>query len=205
MVSLKIQKRSVLVLILTLILFSGNTIIIGYVTPLLYLVGFFSFIWGDRKQIRSNKYTSRIIGIYLAWLIFLIINTVQSYDFSASKSMIPVFIIGGVFCLFSWKETTVYTYINMIRFFCLFFAVSILVEVIAPNFILAVSNVIAPGRSSVIQNEISRGIYSGLTGEKAKAAYTMVIGICAELSFFVFNDKKLNKSNYLICSLYERQ
>ena len=103
MVSLKIQKRSVLVLILTLILFSGNTIIIGYVTPLLYLVGFFSFIWGDRKQIRSNKYTSRIIGIYLAWLIFLIINTVQSYDFSASKSMIPVFIIGGVFCLFSWN------------------------------------------------------------------------------------------------------
>ena len=101
MVSLKIQKRSVLVLILTLILFSGNTIIIGYVTPLLYLVGFFSFIWGDRKQIRSNKYTSRIIGIYLAWLIFLIINTVQSYDFSASKSMIPVFIIGGVFCFFS--------------------------------------------------------------------------------------------------------
>ena len=93
MVSLKIQKRSVLVLILTLILFSGNTIIIGYVTPLLYLVGFFSFIWGDRKQIRSNKYTSRIIGIYLAWLIFLIINTVQSYDFSASKSMIPVFIM----------------------------------------------------------------------------------------------------------------
>ena len=57
MVSLKIQKRSVLVLILTLILFSGNTIIIGYLTPLLYLVGFFSFIWGDRKQIRSNKYT----------------------------------------------------------------------------------------------------------------------------------------------------
>ena len=55
MVSLKIQKRSVLVLILTLILFSGNTIIIGYVTPLLYLVGFFSFIWGDRKQIRSNN------------------------------------------------------------------------------------------------------------------------------------------------------
>ena len=101
--------------------------------------------------------------------------------------MIPVFIIGGVFCLFSWKETTVYTYINMIRFFCFFFAVSILVEVIAPNFILAVSNVIAPGRSSVIQNEISRGIYSGLTGEKAKAAYAMVIGICAELSFFVFN------------------
>ena len=43
--------------------------------------------------------------------------------------------------------TTVYTYINMIRFFCFFFAVSILVEVIAPNFILAVSNVIAPGRS----------------------------------------------------------
>jgi hypothetical protein len=40
MVSLKIQKRSVLVLILTLILFSGNTIIIGYVTPLLYLVLF---------------------------------------------------------------------------------------------------------------------------------------------------------------------
>ena len=37
MVSLKIQKRSVLVLILTLILFSGNTIIIGYLTPLLYL------------------------------------------------------------------------------------------------------------------------------------------------------------------------
>ena len=71
-------------------------------------------------------------------------------------------------------------------------------EVIAPNFILAVSNVIAPGRSSVIQNEISRGIYSGLTGEKAKAAYAMVIGICAELSFFVFNDKKLNKSNYLL-------
>ena len=138
----------------------------------------------------------------MAWLIFLIINTVQSYDFSASKSMIPVFIIGGVFCLFSWKETTVYTYINMIRFFCLFFAVSILVEVIAPNFILAVSNVIAPGRSSVIQNEISRGIYSGLTGEKAKAAYTMVIGICAELSFFVFNDKKLNKSNYLLILLY---
>ena len=202
MVSLKIQKRSVLVLILTLILFSGNTIIIGYVTPLLYLVGFFSFIWGDRKQIRSNKYTSRIIGIYLAWLLFLIINTVQSYDFSASKSMIPVFIIGGVFCLFSWKETTVYTYINMIRFFCLFFAVSILVEVIAPNFILAVSNVIAPGRSSVIQDEISRGIYSGLTGEKAKAAYAMVIGICAELSFFVFNDKKLNKSNYLLILLY---
>ena len=88
MVSLKIQKRSVLVLILTLILFSGNTIIIGYLTPLLYLVGFFSFIWGDRKQIRSNRYTSRIIGIYLAWLIFLIINTVQSYDFSASKSML---------------------------------------------------------------------------------------------------------------------
>ena len=58
MVSLKIQKRSVLVLILTLILFSGNTIIIGYLTPLLYLVGFFSFIWGDRKQIRSNRYNS---------------------------------------------------------------------------------------------------------------------------------------------------
>lgn len=134
--------------------------------------------------------------------IYSVPNRKQSYDFSASKSMITVFIIGGVFCLFSWKETTVYTYINMIRFFCFFFAVSILVEVIALNFILAVSNVIAPGRSSVIQNEISRGIYSGLTGEKAKAAYAMVIGICAELSFFVFNDKKLNKSNYLLILLY---
>ena len=30
----------------------------------------------------------------------------------------------------------------------------------------------------------------------------MVIGICAELSFFVFNDKKLNKSNYLLILLY---
>ena len=104
MVSLKIQKRSVLVLILTLILFSGNTIIIGYVTPLLYLVGFFSFIWGDRKQIRSNKYTSRIIGIYLAWLIFLIINTVQSYDFSASKSMIPVLSLAEFFAYFRGKK-----------------------------------------------------------------------------------------------------
>ena len=30
----------------------------------------------------------------------------------------------------------------------------------------------------------------------------MVIGICAELSFFIFNDKKLNKSNYLLILLY---
>lgn len=202
MTGIKIYKRSLLVLILVLILFSGNTFIIRYITPLLYLAGFFSILWGNKKQLTSNSYVKRIVCLYFVWMIFLVINTLQSYDISASKSILPVFIIGGLFGLFSWRENTVHTYITMARVFCLFFAFSILLEVVAPNAILSLSTIIAPGRSAVIQDEISRGIYSGLTGEKAKAAYVMVVGVCIELAFYIFNNKKFYKTNYLFITIY---
>lgn len=202
MMRIKLHKRSLMMLILVLILFSGNTIIISYITPLLYLAGFFSVLWGNKKQLASNNYTKMIVCLYFAWMIFLTINTLQSYDINASKSMLPVFIIGGLFGLFSWREKTVHTYMKMIRVFCLFFAFSILLEVIAPNLILSLSTIVAPGRSAVIQNEISRGIYSGLTGEKAKAAYAMVVGVCVELAFYIFNNKRIHTKNYLFIAIY---
>ena len=200
--SIKIHKKSLMALILVLILLSGNTIILAYVTPLLYIVGLFSVLWFEPKKLKANRYTKRIMFLYFIWVIFLIINTLQSYDINASKNILPIFIIGGLFGFFSWRESTAQAYIKIIRVICLFFDFSILLELIAPNFILSLSNIIAPGRSSVIQDEISRGIYSGLTGEKAKAAYAMVVGVCAELAYYIFNNKKFNTINYLFILIY---
>ena len=80
------------------------------------------------------------LDIKILWVIFLIINTLQSYDINASKNILPIFIIGGLFGFFSWRESTAQAYIKIIRVICLFFAFSILLELIAPNFILSLSN-----------------------------------------------------------------
>lgn len=198
----KVNKRSLMAVVLVLVLFSGNTIILRYLTPLLYFVGLFSILWGNRKQLHTNRYIKRIVSLYSMWIFFLIINSIQSYDIKASMKLMQVFALGGILLFFSWREKTVQTYIRMIRIFCLFFAFSILFEVIAPNFILSLSYIIAPGRDSVILDEINRGIYSGLTGEKAKAAYAMVVGVCAELSFCIISEKKFSKINYLFVVIY---
>lgn len=202
MTNLKINKQSFMMLALVLVLFSGNTIILRYVTPLLYLIGFFSVLWNNKKQLKTNQHTKRIVSLYLWWILFLIINTVQSYDVGASITILQVFVIGGLFGCFSWHGNAVHTYMKFMRAFCLFFAFSIILQVIAPNVVLSLSNIIAPGRSGVIQNELYRGIYSGLTGEKAKAAYTMVVGVCVELAFYILNGKKFYKTNYLLILLY---
>ena len=124
--SIKIHKKSLMALILVLILLSGNTIILAYVTPLLYIVGLFSVLWFEPKKLKANRYTKRIMFLYFIWVIFLIINTLQSYDINASKNILPIFIIGGLFGFFSWRESTAQAYIKIIRVICLFFAFSIL-------------------------------------------------------------------------------
>lgn len=151
---------------------------------------------------KFEKKEKKTIYIYICWIIFLFINTVFSFDKKISLHILIFFVLSYCLYFINFEEFEIYKILKLGRIICLFWAISICLEVVLPNLIISIAKIIEPERISIMQNELRQGIYSGLVGEKGLAAYIMVFGTCIEIALYVAQENKFYKSNYIIILLY---
>lgn len=195
-----LKKMIILISILCIIL-SGYTFLSNYNKILIFISGAFSILTIKFDFKNRGKTFKNNMMLYTIWVIYLILNTFFSVSFESSLSLL-IKIISSYFILFvEWNNDKLNVIFKSIRYICLFYALSIFIELISPNTILKLASLIEPSRVMVIKDELTRGIYSGLVGEKGFAAYLMIVGAIIEVSQYI-KKNKFNIYNIIFIFIY---
>lgn len=201
--NIKIKANTIVAILFISIIMSAATVFSYVRVPRIYLCGLIGILYilkhrNQQKQIFNNK----IGRLCLLWIIFLVINVLNSYDITSSIYMLLVLISFFAFMAYDLKINTLIFGCQLIQGISIVFAFSIILNALIPNLFYGPAHFLIAQSANVIQQEVQQGIYSGLMGEKAQAAFYMNIAITFHIGMMIGKNKRYHIKNLFPLLIY---
>ena len=182
----------IIVILLSLIIFSGDTVLSSYKEKFLIvldLIVFLHFLIG-KKQL--NIKITHITVFWTIILIYLIFSVFYSIDLNTTKNLLLFYMLGISLLFVNFNQDLFMKLLKVFKIVSIVIAISIFIEFVIPNTFVTFFNHFFQSPANVLL-ETQSNYYSGLMGEKAYAAVSICIGICI-IMYETFINRKRKKN-----------
>ena len=186
----------IIVILLSLIIFSGDTVLSSYKEKFLIvldLIVFLHFLIG-KKQL--NIKITHITVFWTIILIYLIFSVFYSIDLNTTKNLLLFYMLGISLLFVNFNQDLFMKLLKVFKIVSIVIAISIFIEFVIPNTFVTFFNHFFQSPANVLL-ETQSNYYSGLMGEKAYAAVSICIGICIIMYETFINRKRKKMSNII--------
>ena len=186
----------IIVILLSLIIFSGDTVLSSYKEKFLIVLDLIIFL---HFLIGKKHLNIKITHITIFWTIiltYLIFSVFYSIDLNTTKSLLLFYIFGISLLFVNFDQNLFIKLLKIFKIVSIVIAISIFIEFIIPTTFVTIFNHFFQSPANVL-SEIQSNHYSGLMGEKAYAAISICIGICVIMYETFIRGKRKKISNII--------
>lgn len=191
----------IIVILLCLIVFSGDTVLFIYRKILLTLIFFINTLFLIIKRKDNTKKISYITLIWSVILVYLYFSIFYTIDKNTTIDLLYFYTIGVSLLFIDYKQSFFQKLIKLMKVSSIIIAISVFIEFIFPSVFLNLFGKILLSPNNILI-EIQNNHYSGIMGEKGYAAIAMCIGISAIMYETFFSGKKSKKTNMAYIIIY---